>query len=374
MQSFKFFQQFGARILLMAIVVFSLVAGLTTPASAASADGFGAVYTLTNSASGNAVLVFNRAVDGSLTLQVSYLTGGLGSGTGLGSQSALILSQNNHWLFAVNAGSDEISAFAVGSKGLELVDVVASGGIRPVSLTTYKDWLYVLNAGGTGNISGFVIGQDGSLSPIAGSTQPLSNGDAGAAPGVGQIAFNSEGTALVVTEKSTNSLDTYQVVDGVAAAPATHVSAGAVPFGFAFDRHNHAIVSEAASGSVSSYQVADGGFHVISPAIANTQMSACWIAISNNGRFAYTTNAGSGSISSYQIAEDGSLTLLQAVAGSTGAGSTPVDMAFSNNGSYLYTLGNGAHTITIFRMEADGSLTNLGVVSVPTGVVGLAAQ
>jgi 6-phosphogluconolactonase (cycloisomerase 2 family) len=106
----------------------------------------------------------------------------------------------------------------------------------------------------------------------------------------------------------------------------------------------------------------------------NTQVAACWIAISNNGKFAYTTNAGSGTISSYQIAEDGSLTLLQVMAGSTGAGSSPVDIAFSNNGSFLYALGNAAHTITIFQMGADGSLSNLGAMSVPAGVTGLAAQ
>jgi hypothetical protein len=373
MKSFKLLHQFGVRLLLTAVFVLSLVAGFTAPTAAASADGFGAVYTLTNASSGNAVLVFNRAFDGSLSPQGSYSTGGLGSGAGLGSQSSVTLSQNNHWLFAVNAGSSQISAFTVSSKGLTLVNVVYSGGSRPVSLTTYKDWLYVLNAGGSGNISGFVIGPNGSLSPIAGSTEPLSNDGAGAAPGVGQIAFNSEGTALVVTEKSTNLLDTYQVVDGVAGAPATHASAGAVPFGFAFDRHNHAIVSEA-SGSVSSYEVADGGFNVISPTVVNTQVAACWIAISNNGKFAYTTNAGSGTISSYQIGDDGSLTLLHAVEASTDVDSSPVDMAFSNNGSYLYTLANGTHTINIFQMSADGSLTKLGTMNVANGVVGLAAQ
>jgi 6-phosphogluconolactonase (cycloisomerase 2 family) len=356
-----------------ALVMFSLMAGFATPAFAASQNTIGAVYTLSNAANGNSVLVYDRSTNGSLALQGSYSTGGLGSGSGLGSQSAVILSQNNHWLFAVNAGSNQISEFAVSSNGLTLMEVVDSGGIKPVSLTTYKDWLYVLNAGGTGNISGFVIGPDGSLSAIAGSTQPFSNGGVGAAPGVGQIAFNSEGSALVVTEKSTSLLDTYQVTDGVAGAPVTHASAGAVPFGFAFDRHNHAIVSEA-SGSVSAYQVSGGDFNVISPAVINTQVAACWIAISNNGKFAYTTNAGSGTISSYAIADDGSLTLLNAIAASTGTGSTPVDMAFSNNGTYLYTLGAAAHTISIFQMSADGSLISLGSVSVPVGVVGLAAQ
>ena len=117
----------------------------------------------------------------------------------------------------------------------------------PVSLTSYKDWLYVLNAGGSGNISGFAVGKNGALSPLAGSTQPVSNGGVGAAPALAQIAFSSDGSTLVVTEKSTNLIDTYAVENGVASAPVPHPAAGLTPFGFAFDRHGHAIVSEAAA-------------------------------------------------------------------------------------------------------------------------------
>jgi 6-phosphogluconolactonase len=373
MKNFKQFNSIGARLLLIAVFLLPLFAGFTTPAVAAPDNSPGAVYTLTNSASGNEVLVYNRSADGSLSFQTTYPTGGLGSGAGLGSQSAVVLGKNNQWLYAVNAGSNQISAFAVNANGLVLVDVVDSGGVRPISLTVYKDWLYVLNAGDSSNISGFGIEQDGSLSPLAGSTQPVSNGGVGAAPGLAQIAFSSDGSTLVVTEKTTNMIDTYPVVNGLAGAPVTHPSSGAVPFGFAFDRHGHAIVSEA-SGAVSSYQIDGNGFSVISPSVVNTQVAACWIAISKNGKFAYTTNAGSGSISSYALAEDGSLNLLNPVAGSTGAGSSPVDMAFSINGRFLDALGAAAHTITIFQMNADGSLVSTGSVSVPVGVVGLAAH
>jgi 6-phosphogluconolactonase (cycloisomerase 2 family) len=374
MKDLKLFNHLGARLFLTAVFLLSLLAGITSPTSAASQSAFGAVYTMTNAASGNEVLVYNRSSDGSIAFQGSYPTDGLGSGAGLGSQSAVTLSHNNHLLFAVNAGSNQISSFAVTESGLELVDVVDSGGARPVSLTAYQDWLYVLNAGGSGNISGFAVGQDGSLSALAGSTQPVSNDGVGAAPALAQIAFSSDGSALVVTEKSTNLIDTYAVEDGLAGAPVENPSAGLTPFGFAFDRHDHAIVSEAASGSVSSYKIDGNEFNVISPAVVNTQAAACWIAISNNGKYAYTTNAGSGTISSYRIAEDGALTLLNPTAGVIGAGSSPVDMAFSNNGQTLYALANGAHTINIFGMNADGSLVSQGAVSVPVGVVGLVAR
>ena len=373
MKNLKLLNNVSIRLLLIAVFLLPLLVGITSPATAAPDNSNGALYTLTNSASGNEILVYSRSANGSLSFETSFPTGGLGSGAGLGSQSAVVLSKNNQWLYAVNAGSNQISVFEVNTKGLELVEVVDSGGVRPISLTVYKDWLYVLNAGGSGNISGFEISQNGALSPLAGSTQPVSNGGIGAAPGLAQIAFSSDGTTLVVTEKTTNLIDTYEVVDGIAGAPVTHSSSGAVPFGFAFDRHGHAIVSEA-SGAVSSYQIDGSGFSVISPSVVNTQVAACWIAISKNGKFAYTTNAGSGSISSYRLGEDGSLTLLNPVAGSTGAGSSPVDMAFSVNGRYLYALGAAAHTITIFELGADGSLASIGNISVPTGVVGLAAH
>ena len=119
------------------------------------------MYTLTNEAAGNAVAIFNRAADGTLTAAGTVSTGGLGNGGGLGSQGALTLSQDNQWLFAVNAGSNDISVFAVSAHGLTLADKVASGGEQPISVTSYKNLVYVVNAGGSGNISGFKLGKHG---------------------------------------------------------------------------------------------------------------------------------------------------------------------------------------------------------------------
>jgi hypothetical protein len=48
MKRLKPFYRFGARFLLIAVFVISFAAGFITPAAAASADGFGAVYTSTN--------------------------------------------------------------------------------------------------------------------------------------------------------------------------------------------------------------------------------------------------------------------------------------------------------------------------------------
>lgn len=177
---------------------------------AVAAGDRGAVYTLTNSAAGNAVMVFNRAADGTLTAAGAVSTGGLGTGAGLGSQGALTLSADHKWLFAVNAGSDDLSVLAVSPVGLMLVDRVASGGTQPISVTAYKNFVYVLNAGGSGNITGFTLSKQGQLTPIANSTSNLSNNGVGAAPDPAEISFGPAGDVLVVTEKATNLIDVFQ--------------------------------------------------------------------------------------------------------------------------------------------------------------------
>jgi 6-phosphogluconolactonase (cycloisomerase 2 family) len=348
------------------------------------ADGHGAnaVYVMNNDAAANAVLVFDRAADGTLTEAGSYLTGGLGTGGGLGSQGALVLSDNGRWLFAVNAGSNEVSVFAADGSNLHLTDTAASGGERPISLTSHGNWLYVLNAGGSGNITGFYLHRDGQLSPIPHSTQPLSNGGVGDAPGPAQVAFRPDGRQLVVTEKATNQILTYDVRrSGQATAPVVTASEGATPFGFDFTPDGALLVSEAFGGAenastASSYGFSHGQLQVISSTVATNQTAACWLIVTPDGKYAYTTNTGSSSVSGFQIGPNGSLELLDADGrtGETGDGSSPIDAIISSDGETLYVLSGGTNTVTAFHIAADGSLTNLGHVSVPAGSVGVTAN
>jgi 6-phosphogluconolactonase (cycloisomerase 2 family) len=363
----------------------SLVLASLIPASVlARGDSIGAVYTMTNAAEGNSVLVFNRDLVGKLTPAGEFDTEGLGTGTGLGNQGALVIDPANRWLFVVNAGSDDVSVFAVDEDGLALVDRKPSGGERPISLTYSRNLLYVLNAGGAvgaaDSITGFSVAADGMLTPVPGSTQTLSAANTGPA----QISFNADGDVLVVTEKATNQIDTFTVdSNGVSGPVNTYVSAGTTPFGFATGKRDQLIVSEAAGGaadqsSVSSYQLGkDGSLAVISPAIGTTETAACWAIVSNDGRFTYTTNAGSGSISGYSIDFDGTLTLLDANGrtGNTGKGTGPLDMALSNDGRNLYTLNGRSDTIGVFEVKEKGGLASLNShINIPASANGLAVR
>jgi 6-phosphogluconolactonase len=355
------------------VVTAALLAVLAAAAGSARAGAAdaGAVYTLSNAAGGNAVLVFSRAHDGTLAPAGSYPTGGLGTGAGLGSQGALV--RHHKWLFAVDAGSNQISAFEIQHDGLRLVSHVASGGVMPISLTVHGDLVYVLNAGSPANITGFTF-RHHELAPFTGSTRPLSVAN----PGPAQVQFTHDGGVLVVTEKGTNNIDTYVVGnDGLATGPNVHPSAGATPFGFDIDRHGNLIVSDAFGGApgasaLSSYDVGhDGGLTTITPLAADGQTAACWVVITRNGRYAFTTNTGSANVSSYAIDHDGAISLLQAAAGATGGG--PIDAAIAKH--FLYTLDSGGHNFSAFGIGADGSLTPLaGLAGLPASAVGLAAS
>ncbi len=322
--------------------------------------------------------MFRRSGNGTLTMAGSFSTGGTGTDAGLGSQGALVLDGN--LIFAVNAGSDEVSVLSVRGNGLTLVDKKSSGGTHPISLTTNGRFLYVLNDGGTGNIAGFKINHDGTIYQIAGSIQPLGSGAAGPA----QIEFSPSGRLLVVTEKATNMIDTYVVgFGGVTSGPITQASAGDTPYGFVFDNRGRIIVSDAfgggsLAGAMSSYDVSSSGISLISGPVYDKQTAPCWVAITKNGKFAYTTNTGTSNISGYRVRHNGSLELFNdgGNTASTGAGSSPIDMAVSNNSQYLYALSHGTNTISVFRIDnGHGRLKSVETVSgLTSATIGLAAD
>jgi 6-phosphogluconolactonase len=358
----------------LAALVVLATGALFTPGAIASSDSPGAVYALTNSPAGNAVLVYGRGGDGSLTPAGSFATGGAGSGAGLGSQNAVLVSDDQQWLFAVNAGSNSISSFRIHpGQVLELVDTVPSGGSMPTSVTFHKGLLYVLNAGVPNNVTGFAVTGDGALTPLPDSTRPLSAGSTSPA----QVGFDDEGTTVIVTERATNLVDTYTVgSDGRLTGPFVHPSAGPTPFGFAVDKRNTLFVSEAgAGGGASSYRVgADGSLAPVSSMVMTGQRAACWAVVTKNARYGYVTNAGTGNISGFRIGQDGSAALLNADGVTAVTGGNPTDVGVSNDSRFLYALVNATNSIAGFAIGADGSLEPLAsLTGNPAGLAGLAA-
>ena len=346
-------------------------------ASATDGKPGGHVYTESNDASGNKILVYNQHADGTLSWSSSVSSGGTGNGAGLGSQGAVVLDQQHKWLYAVNAGDNSVSSFWIHDDGsLTLADTENSGGKLPVSVCVYNNLLYVVNSG-SDNICGFKVDANGMLTKINGSSQSLS----GTGVGPAQIAFHPDGNVLYVTEKNTNKISSFKLNGQGAANPGTfNSSVGMTPFGFdfAYNNNNFLIVSDAAGGAVNAgactsyWSDGSGNTNAINGAVPNYQSAPCWVAATHYGRFAFVTNTGSNSISSYYVSPVGALYLVFFTV--TSAGEAPIDITVSGNNRFVYNINSMSHTITEYKRGSLGTLNHIGKISnLPFYASGLAA-
>ena len=335
----------------------------------------GYVYVQTNEADANEVIVFHRGEDGRLERLGSYATGGKGSGAPhLPSQSSLVWSGGR--LFVTNAGSDDVTVFAVEGDGLRTLDRVKSGGSAPRSVAVHEQHVYVLNTAGEPSVHGFELVGD-RLVEIAGSRQAL---PAGSDPA--QIAFTPNGRALLVTDRASDSIHAVTLdARFVPRSVQTHRSSGMTPYGFDIRADGTVVVTEAAGAQVgkasaSSYRLEGGALVPVSGVVANTRSEVCWAVFSNDGRTAFVTNFGDGTISSYSVAEDGSLELREPIAATTVSGQPGIrDEALSGDGRYLYALHADTGSVYGWEVETDGTLSALGSANgLPLTAAGLAAS
>lgn len=347
----------------------------------------GAAFAMTNRSSGNQIVTYRRAADGALTRVGSVSTRGKGVGTDLDTQGALRLSSDHRFLYAVNAGSDDVTVFAVNGTQLRFMQKVYAGD-EPNSLTLHGDLLYVLDGSVAGNgVRGFQVAAAGTLSPLAHSFRALSSPIA--VPGT--VQFSPDGRLLLVTEKTTNvelpppnAIDVFTIRStGLATVvPKREASHGVRPFSLAFRTDHQLVVAESFNAApersaVSSYQVSSRGrLNVLSGSIRNKQTDTCWIVVTPDGRYAYTANFGSGTISGYRFDSTGHAQLIEGKAAFLGITSQPVDLDLAAGSHYLYLLLRGTGAVAGFSIQSDGGLTPLGVVKgalpVADGASGLA--
>ena len=371
-----------------ALALGAIAAAVATAVHAApGADRFGlghAVFVMTNDATANEVIAFDRSSYGTLSSPHKYDTGGRGSGgtvDPLASQGSLTLSQDGSALFAVNAGSGSLSVFRVFGSRLLLTDREPTGGSEPNAVAQSGSLVYVLNTAGSSSVVGFRY-RDGRLTRIPDSLRFLSGNGVNSA----SLAFSPDGHYLAVTERATNNLDLFRVQpDGRLSAITVTPSVGKGAFSLTFAPNGAAIVSETGAGgpngsAISSYSIGAGDKLVpISASVPTLGAANCWNVVTPDGRFVYASNAGTSSISGFSIANNGALAPLQStVVGTNPAGSTNLDITVSSDGNYLYSLNGGNGSVGIFRIDAsDGSLSSLGTLAglpAGAGLNGIAAN
>ncbi|HZC69322.1 MAG TPA: hypothetical protein VE442_01385 [Jatrophihabitans sp.] len=337
-----------------------------------------AVFVEANDPAGNSIAVYDRNADGTLTAAGRYATGGRGGILDgsvvdhLASQGAVTYDADHQLLYAVNAGSNTLTVFAVHGDRLQRLQVVGSGGTFPVSVTVHRGVVYVLNARDGGSIQGFVqfggvllripawhrnLGLDPTATPEFVNTP-------------GEVAFSPDGEQLVVTTKANgNQIDVFHVnaFGGPSATPTVTPDPAGVPFAVAFDPTGRLDVAEAGPNAVASFVLHEDGTLTLVDRVTTGQAATCWIV--GNGSQLYVDNAGSASVSTFDVTNDGLVDR-----GTTATDGGTIDAAISGHNLYVQT--GAAGIVDEFSIGTDGALSRIGSVTVPGtgGGEGIAAS
>jgi 6-phosphogluconolactonase (cycloisomerase 2 family) len=340
------------------------------------------VFVQTDNTAGNQVAAYDRADNGTLTLEHTYSTGGLGGALNgsqvdhLGSQGSLNYDPRNNVVYAVNAGSNTVSVFSAWGDHLTLRQVVSSGGTFPVSVAVHGDLVSVLNARNGGSVQEYYA-FFGHLFPVPGSnralglTIPTDTTEFTHTPG--QVAYSPDGSKLIVTTKaSSNAVDVFNVgfFGNLSPSPVVNSLPGTVPFAITFDRSGHLVIAEAGPSALATFTLNWNRTISQLDSLASGQTGLCWVAPA--GSLFFTGNTGANSTSGYQTNASGQLTLL----GATPTDPGTVDASASSNGHFLYVQTGGNGVVDEFQVNANGSLTEVGSVTVAgaAGGQGIAAS
>ncbi len=228
---------------------------------------------------------------------------------------ALGVNSGGQFLYVLNQADATISAFAIDARGL-----LVSAGTTPVPASPQNmvvsptaGFLYVSSGSPATTITGFSIGANGALTPIAG---PFSGGT-----GIAGMTIDSKGQFLFAADSGNNTILSFTIAANGALAP-----------------------------------VAGSPF-----ATSGTQPT--WIAVDATTKFLYTANQGSDNIDAFTL-NAGALT---AVTGSPFASfptattkPQPTFAVIDVTNNFLYVGNKGTSNISGFSINpADGTLTAL---------------
>jgi len=382
----------------------------------------------------NAVVHYRWSPSGKLAEVDRVATGGAGSGVvspiyhvsrpndfeGAGS---VILSPDRRFLFTTNAGDNSVSSFAVSKDGgLMLVDTkrtanATSGGAKSLAYAPSSRTLFVVHTVGPDHLRLMSVDEKGNLKarpeqysvnttdwPNRGPTMAVLSPD-GKFLVVGTtfdelpsrknpdgsvilwIPHGPDGTLHVIASNAPdpNGLVVFPLrEDGTLDAARFHDAKGASPFYIAFlnGRPDTFIIGYAVSDGVAMGRIdADGKINVISPLVkidtsAGLPSELCWLAVSPDDRFVFTTNFGYSYISSFRIdgkklsiAKDPACPKVpgdgtfRALNGTVSSG--PSDSWLTPDGAYLYQIYGNASKLVGYATQPDGSLKEITSAKIP---------
>jgi hypothetical protein len=347
----------------------------------------------------NSVLLMPFRAGGMKPLAVSQCsTGGSGStdltDSGvLDANDQVIVNQQHTLLFAVNQGSDTIAVFHIQRSGaLQPVagSPFPSGGKGPSSLGLSGSTLVVSNKAQDGvrdlktvapNYTTFTVGSDGRLTPVAGSSisaDPGSSPTDASVPVRGGVAFGTEESGPIRSFSVNQQGVLTQAPGSPYDPPPRAFAAGFDPAKkFALGVATHPTQNFVYMGlptipalAVFAFDPTTGALTFISSTLVQGAYLPCWIQITKDGHWLYTSNADTDNITVFDISNPIKPRQIQTLTYQTAG--NPWNISLSPDDKFLYGItprdtlkvpegeGNTAHVMLI---GADGKLTELNAAS-----------
>jgi 6-phosphogluconolactonase len=270
--------------------------------------------------SGGNISLFNRSGNGTLTAATDPTTGLVLNPVNVGANpiamamnpSGLVLyvlSQN----CALTPGPGTapcISGFGIDNTSGNLtplhnspffITLAANSGSVPVSITVTPNSKFVYYAdSGKGNVGGFLINADGSLTALAGS--PFS---VGTAPSF--VAVDPQAKFLYVADPPSNQIFAF-TIDPNSGAPSSisgsPFAAGTNPTGLAIDSTGDLLLAaNKGSNNVSAYSLngGTGALSQISGSPFTTGAAPVFVIVDSTNNFVYVADSGSNDISAFAL-------------------------------------------------------------------------
>ena len=312
------------------------------------------VYTNNDGTSANSVSAYAVDTNGAVSLIASYPTGGTGTGGGFYASNRIIVI--NNFLFASNAGSNNVSAFTIDSTTGALTAVAGSpfatggynnSGESGISLAATPDGKY-LYAGNSGSqdVTLFSIGSNGALTAVGSPLYVVGT--------MSSMKVSPNGRFLVLAFPDLSEVAVYSIASNgtLQAVQNSPFSISATATGVDMDcASSHVFAGLAASNSVKVYNIdsTTGALTLnsVSPAIPSVS-SAQVVQLSPDDQTLYVSNQGAHAVSAFSVASDGTLTLATATPVGTGNQyAYPGGLAINADGTFLFA-GDPIPAISVF--------------------------
>ncbi len=329
------------------------------------------VISSTNDSIQNEIVGYRRNSNGKLDSLFTLSTFGKGINGPLRSQNSMLWTKEGKFLLVCNAGSNDVSVFKIDGENVTFLNKYSSGGQTPVSITQYKDFIYVLNSGHHGILSGFKITQDGTLNPIPGINIEVDTMVSGPA----QASFTCDGSGIIITCRSSNKIIGFQMSkDGIPVGKTSISSNTEVPYGFDLDEDGKIFVTEAKQSGISVYQWKNGKeLEKLFDLSKDLHTAACWIKLTKDRKYAFVADADPKNIAGFQIAKTGQCTLIKSDGKSSSTENTPTELTIVDD-QFLYVSSIRNSAIEVYQIDGSGNLIKIqkldGKGSYSWGIVG----